>query len=119
MDGILELPGQIAAAGDAVAFPSIERVLAGPGAQDHFGMVQEVAVDGNLCAIDRKRGNAQPFVIDMIGRLARCPLAKKHDVGHDGGAFPLERIRWQADGSQKIGLELQGVRGWRRFVCRA
>ena len=104
VDGFLELLGQVAVAGDAVAFASVERVLAGPGAQDHFGMVQEVAIDRNLCAIDRKRGDAQPVGIDVVGRLARCTLAKEHDVGHHGGAFALEGIRWQADRPDEVGL---------------
>ena len=49
---IFQLRGKIAAAGDAVAFPAIERVLAGPAAKDHFGMVQEVAVDRYIDAFD-------------------------------------------------------------------
>ena len=107
VDGFLELPGQVAVAGDAVAFASVERVLAGPVAQDHFGMVQEIAVDGNLCAIDRKRSDAQPFGIDMAGRLARCTLAKKHDVGDHGGAFALEGIGGQADRPDEVGLRAE------------
>ena len=39
-----------------------------------------------------------------MGRLARCTLAKKHDVGDHGGAFALEGIGRQADRSDEIGL---------------
>ena len=67
-------------------------------------MVQEVAVDRNLRAIDLQRGDAKPVGIDMVGRLPGCPLAKKHDVGHDGGAFPLERIGRQPDRPDEVGL---------------
>ena len=104
VDRILKLPGQVAVAENAVAFASVERVLAGPCAQDHFRMVQEVAVDRNLCAIDLQRGDAQPVGIDMAGGFARCTLAKKHDVGHDGGSFPFEGIRGQANRSDEVGL---------------
>ena len=39
-DGVLELLGQIAVADDAVAL-AVERVLAAPGAQDHFRVVEK------------------------------------------------------------------------------
>ena len=68
-------PGQVAVGKKAVAFASVERVLAAPGAKDHFGMVQEVAVDGHVHALDGNRGDAKPVRIDMVGRLAGCPLA--------------------------------------------
>ncbi len=67
-------------------------------------MVQEVAVDRDLDAFDRKRGDAQPVGIDMVGRLARRPLAQEHDVGDHGGAFALEGIGWQADRPDEVGL---------------
>src|SRR5579871_10207 len=70
-------------------------------------MVQEVAVDGNLCAIDHKRGDGEPIRIDMIGRVSGSPLAKKHDVGHYGGSFALKRIRWEANSTNKIGRTSQ------------
>ena len=70
-------------------------------------MVQEVAVDRNLCAINRKRSETQPFVINMIGRHPGCPLAKEHDVGHHGGSFPFEGVRWQPDRSDEVRLHLQ------------
>ena len=67
-------------------------------------MVQEVAVDRNLHALDGKRGDAQPVGIDMVGRLAGRTLAKKEDVGDHGRAFALEGIGGQADRPDEIGL---------------
>src|SRR5262249_29688873 len=99
-----ELLAQVAVAVNAVAFPAVQRVLAGPVAQHHFGMVQEIAVYRNLCAIDLQRCDAQPVGIDVAGRFAPVTLSKKYDVGHYGGSFPLERIRWQADGSYEVGV---------------
>ena len=115
----VELPGQIAAACHAVAFPAIERVFAGPCAQYHLGMIQEVAVDGNLCAIDLQRSDAQPVGIDMAGGFAPVTLTKKHDVGHHGGSFPLERIGWQADGPDEVGFRGEVFADGRRSACRA
>ena len=71
---ILESPGKIAVAGDAVAF-AVEGVLAGPGAKDHFGMVQKVAIDGNVLAVDGKWSHAQPVGINMICRFASGAFA--------------------------------------------
>ncbi len=67
-------------------------------------MVQEVAIDRNLRAIDGQRCDAQPVGIDVVGGFAPVTLAKEHDVGHHGGAFPLERIGWQPDRPDEIGL---------------
>ena len=50
-DRLPQLLGQVAVAGDAVAL-AVERVLAAPGAQHHLGVVQEVAVDRHLGAVD-------------------------------------------------------------------
>ena len=107
VDRFLELLGQVAVAGDAVAFASVERVLAAPVAQDHFGMVEEIAVDRDLHAVDRKRGDAQPVRIGVVGRLARGSLAKKDDVGDDGGAFAFEGIGGQADRPDEVGLRAE------------
>ena len=38
-------------------------------------MVEEVAIDRDVHALDGKRGNAQPFGIGMVGRLAGGSLA--------------------------------------------
>ena len=70
-------------------------------------MVQEVAVDRDFDAVDRKRGNAQPLGIDMVGRLARRPLAQKQDVGDDGGAFAFESVGGQADRAHEVGLRAE------------
>ena len=67
-------------------------------------MVQEIAVDRDPIAVDRKRCNAEPVGVDMAGRLPGRPLAQEHDVGDDRRAFPLERIGGQADRSHEIGL---------------
>ena len=99
-----ELLGEIAVAQDAVAFTSVERVFAGPVAQDHFGMVEEVSIDWNFCAIDRKRGDLQPVVIDVAGGLTPVTLAKEDDVGHHGGSFAFEGIRRQPNGPHEVGL---------------
>src|SRR5205823_3339120 len=49
VDGALQLLGEIAAADDAVGgVASIESVLAGPAAEDHFGMTVEIAIDRNV-----------------------------------------------------------------------
>jgi acetyltransferase-like isoleucine patch superfamily enzyme len=63
--GILESPGKIAVAGDAVTF-AIEGVFAGPVTEDHFGIFQEVAIDGNVLAVDGQWSYAQPVSIDMV-----------------------------------------------------
>ncbi len=70
LDRIPKLPGQVAVAENAETLAAVERVLAGPGAQNHFGMVEEVAIDRNLCAIDHKRSDTQPVGIDVAGRFA-------------------------------------------------
>ena len=70
-------------------------------------MVQEIAVDRDLHALDGKRGNAQPVGIGMVGRLARRSLAQENDVGDDGRAFALEGVGWQADGPDEIGLRAE------------
>ena len=104
LKGLPELSGQIAVAFDTEACAPVERVFTGPFSKDHLGMIQEVAVDGNLCAIDLQRRDAKPFIINMIGWHPRCPLAKKHDVGHHGGSLPLESIGWKANGSNEVGF---------------
>ena len=98
-----ELFFQIAVAFEAESFAAVEGVLAGPIAENHFGMVQKVFVDGNRRAIDRKRGDSQPFWIDMVGSLAPVTLAKKDDVGHDGGPLAFERIRRKPHGPEEVG----------------
>ena len=92
--GFLELGGQVAIAGDAIAFSAIERVLAGPGTQYHFWMVQEVPVDCNLTTLDGERADAEPLVINVVGWLPGSPLAEEYDVGDDCRAFAFEGIRW-------------------------
>ena len=69
-DGGPELLGQVAVAGDAVAFAAVERVFAAPVAQDHFGVVDEVAVDGNFGTVDGERCDAKPVGIGVIGGFA-------------------------------------------------
>ena len=54
-DGILELRGQVARGGDAVAL-AVERVLAGPGAQHHLRMIQEILIDRDLGAFHGQGG---------------------------------------------------------------
>src|SRR5437870_2913257 len=67
-------------------------------------MVLEVTVDKNLGAVDLQRCHREPIGINVIGWLPWSALAKEYDVGHHGGSFPFECIRWQADGSDEIGL---------------
>ena len=119
LDRLLELLRQITVARDAVAFSSVERVFAGPAAKDHFGMVEEIAVDCDFGAIDRKRGNSQPLRVGMVGRLAWRPLAQKQDVGDDGRAFAFESVGWQAGSPPRNPLSTQDIRGWRRSAYRA
>ncbi len=104
MDGFLQLPGKFAIAGNAVTLASVERVLAGPGAKHHFGMVQEVAIDGYVHAFDGQRANAQPVGIGMVGGFTCCPLAQEHDVRDHGRAFTFEGIGRQADCSNEVGF---------------
>ena len=70
-------------------------------------MIQEVAIDRDVDAVDRERGDAQPVKVGMAGRLARCPLAQEQDVGDDGRAFALEGIGRKANRPDKIGLGAQ------------
>jgi hypothetical protein len=74
LNGLLELVGQLAIADEAVAL-AVEGVFAAPSAQNHFGMVQEIAVDGSFHVLNGERSHAKPVRIGMAGRLARCPLA--------------------------------------------
>jgi hypothetical protein len=53
-DGLPQLVCQIATAGDAVAV-AVQRVLSGPFPQDHFGVMDEVRVDGNCLTVDVDR----------------------------------------------------------------
>ena len=73
----------------------------------HFRVVQEVAIDRDLRAVDGKRRDAQPFGIVVAGRLARRSLAKEEDVGDDGRAFAFEGVGRQADRADEIGLRAE------------
>jgi len=101
-DSSLELQSQVAVAAHAVAF-AVERVLARPGAKDHFGVMVEIAVDGDVRAKGGKRRCAQPVRVGMVGRLAGCPLAEENDVGDHGGALALEGIGWQPYRTEEVG----------------
>ncbi len=101
-DRVPELLGQVAVGGDAVAL-AVERVLAGPGAKHHLRVVQEVAVDRNLDALDGKRCGLQPVRIGVVGRLRRGPLAQEQDVRDDGGSLALEGVGGQADRAEEVG----------------
>ena len=70
-------------------------------------MIQEIAIDRDLDAVDGKRGDAQPFGIGVAGRLAGRPLAQEDDVGDDGRAFAFEGVGWQADRPDEIGLRAE------------
>ena len=96
-DRLVKLLRQIAVAADAVAFAGIERVFRRKGAKHHLGMVVKVAVDRDLNALDGKRGNAQPFGIGVVGRLAGRTFAKEQDIRHHGGSFAFEGVGGQAD----------------------
>ena len=76
----LKLRGQIAAANDAVAVAAVERVLPAPGAQHHLGMVEEIAVDRDIDAIDRKRRGVQPVRIGVIGRLRLFARLRRNTI---------------------------------------
>jgi hypothetical protein len=104
---VTELAGQVAACEDAVALVGVEGVLAGPGAQDQFGMIVEVAVDRDFDALDGQWGDAEPVGIGVTGRLVRRPLAEEEDVRHHGRALPLEGVGGQADRPDDIGLGRQ------------
>ena len=65
-------------------------------------MVEKVVVDRDVGAFDGKRRDAKPLGIDVVGGLARGPLAKKHDVGHDGGTFAFERVGGQPDRAHEV-----------------
>jgi hypothetical protein len=71
-----QLPGKIALGDDAVAGPgAVEAILTAEGAEDHLGMAQKVAVDGNLNAFDGERVSPKPLGIDMVRRLTRRAFA--------------------------------------------
>ena len=137
-DRLPELLGQVAVAGDAVALAAVERVLAAPGAQDHFRMVEEVAIDRNLDALDGKRRDAQA-IRDRRGaagspaarlrrntmsvttavpsrlkasegrRIAPTKSALRGQVLADGGILLVEREMRRDQGQHAAGL--QGVDG--------
>ena len=68
-------------------------------------MVQEIAVDRNLCAIDRKRGDAQPVGIDVTGRARPGARLRRNTMSVTTAVpSPFERIRRQTNSSQEIGL---------------
>ena len=70
-------------------------------------MVQKVAVDRNLCAIDRKGRDAQPFVINVVGWFPRCPFAQENNIGDDARPFAFEGVRGEPNRSQEIGAIAQ------------
>ena len=98
----------------------IEPVLAAPGAQHHLGMVQEIAVDGDLHALDGERGGLQPGGVGVGWRLAGGALAQEQDVGDDARCLPaLEGLGGQADRAQEIGLLREMLPAGRRSAYRA
>ena len=82
-------------------------------------MVEEVAIDRNLCVVDRKRSDTKPVGIDVAGRFAPVTLAKKHDVGHHGGSFSFEGDRRAGGSPRRNRLFGPDIRGGRHFACRA
>ena len=78
----LERIASVAVAGDAIPL-TVERVFARPGSEDHFWVVEEIAIDCDVDAVNGMRSDAKPLRIDVPGRLSRRPLAKKQDVGDD------------------------------------
>src|SRR5262249_58236364 len=81
---------------------SVERVLPGPGAKQQLRMIEEVAIDRYVHALDGQRGNAEPVGIGMVCRLVRRSLAKEQDVRHHGSTFTFEGIGRQPDRSNEI-----------------
>src|SRR3984885_6396708 len=67
-------------------------------------MIEEVAIDWNIDAVQRKRGAAEPVGIDMTGGSPSRSLAEEHDVGDDGGAFAFESVGRQANRPHEIRL---------------
>src|SRR5712691_4208467 len=65
----IELDGEVTMGDHAVARrAAIEAILAGPGAQHHLGMSQEVPVEGDVHAFDGQCLCLKPGGIGMIGR---------------------------------------------------
>ena len=67
-------------------------------------MVQEIAVDRDLDALDVEGGDGEPFGVGMVGRFARDPAAEEDDVGHDFRPLAGEGIGGQADRPEEVGL---------------
>ncbi len=101
--------GQVAIAENAKTLATVERVLAAPGAQHHFRVTDEIAIDRDLRAVDLHRPCSLPFRLDVTGRLAGSSLTKKQDVRNNGRALPFECIGRQTDRPDEIGLRAKIV----------
>ncbi len=95
---------EVAMASDAVASITIELAFACPGAEDHFWVVMEIAVDGNFAAFDGKRLGGDPVWISVIWLCTRSSFPQKDNVSNDLGAFLLESVRRQANRPEKVRL---------------
>ena len=82
-------------------------------------MLQEVAVDGDVHALDGEGGGLQPGGVGVGGRLASGALAQAQDVGDHAGAFLGEGLGGQADGAQEIRLLREMRPAGRGAACRA
>ena len=67
-------------------------------------MVNEVAIDGGVSALDGNRGNAKPVRIDVLRGFVSLSFSEKQDVRHNGSTFTLKGIRWETDSTYEIGL---------------
>src|SRR5262249_36291814 len=72
---------------------SVESVLPSPGSKDHFRVVEKIAIDRDLYALDGKRHNRKPFGIGMERRFASGTFPQEENVRHHGRPFPLEGRR--------------------------
>ncbi len=100
-DRVAELAGEIAASDHAVAC-GIETVLAAVSAQHHVRVIDKIAVDGNLGALDDNWPGFKPGRAGVVGCLTVCAFAKKHDVGDDAGSLVPEGVRRQPDRAQEV-----------------
>src|SRR5712691_586891 len=70
--GFLELHGEVAVRGEAVArLTAIEAILARPGAEHHLRVVQEILVDRDVDALNGEEGRLQPVGVDVV-RFLPC-----------------------------------------------
>ena len=106
--------------GLAKAAFAVERVFAGPGAKDHFRMVQKVAIDGNIHTVDGQWGIPSPHRVKSLTNIEN-PLIYRADKMANGGACwrnrPPMALSLSSGGRFAHGMSLRILVRPRLFSC--